>query len=468
MFFLNNFAFCVPASEDLGSRLSAVINNDPAIAGGRISVKVKALNGPVIYSKCENLPLIPASNMKIITSVAALGELGANYKYKTALYGGSIDIITGAMYGPVVLSGGGDPTWMYEFLNCPTDVLELFADRLYSLGVRRVEGDLIADDLFFDRKFTPYGWADEQECYTSPASALSLNANLVSVRVCAGKVFVYPEASNIKVINHLGGGGFLSVSRYAYNDTILIEGRSPRDFTRVLPVYNPSLCTIFAFKNILNKKGIYVAGRTRMISELEGSLKSALFKWHEYNSCYLINIIKKMNKESDNFLAEQLFKTISAASSGVGTFSGSQDKILDFCGKINLDTFGIKIFDGSGLSLKNRVSANLLTSFLEYIYNSDYRESFLSTLPRGGVDGTLRYRLSGVPVYAKTGSLAGVSSLSGYVKTRLGQLIAFSVILNNDNASECSLKEAEDRIIRTIAGYDKLIDIEKINEVTIR
>ncbi|MFH1453902.1 MAG: D-alanyl-D-alanine carboxypeptidase/D-alanyl-D-alanine-endopeptidase [Armatimonadota bacterium] len=463
--FLN---YAVYPFDDLSKSISRIINSDPLLYKGSLSVKIKALNGPVIYSKNENLALMPASCMKILTSAAALNELGEYYTYKTYLYGGKIDPVTGVMYGPLVLEGRGDPTWVYEFSAEPTDVLEKMADYLYKMGVRRIEGDLIADDLFFDREFTPRGWKDEQQSYTSPVSGLSLNANLVSVKIYNNKIYIYPDSPNIKVVNKLGSGGVLTVKRADNGDTIYVKGVSSYDQTRVLPVYDPVLCAITAFEKILNKRGITVAGRVRPANEYEYFLKDSLIKWYENQSCCLIEIIRQMNKESDNFLAEQLFKTISADSKGCGTVKGSREIILDFCGEMNIDTRGVKIFDGSGLSLENRIPASLLVSFLEYIYNSGHGKSFMKTLARGGIDGTLRYRLSGVTVYAKTGTLHGVSSLSGYVKTKTGQTVVFSIIFNNENCYNGYLKHIEDEIVRTIAKYNKPIDIKNVKEITVK
>lgn len=453
----------------LTAKISNIVNNDSILSAGKISVKVKALNGPVIYSKNEDLTLVPASNMKVITSVVALDRLGESYRYKTALYGGPINLFNGTLHGPLILSGTGDPTWMYGFFDNPTEVLEKMADYLKFLGVKTIEGDIVADDLAFDKHFIPDGWKNEQECYTSPVGALALNSNQVSVRVFRGKVFVYPSAPTIKVVknNFKNSAGDMFINRDSVSDTIFINGYAGYDYTRILPVYNPSLFTISVFKEILEKKGIKVTGQAGTASVLESFCKSGMHKWYENQSCYLIDIMKQMNKESDNFLAEQLFKTISANEVGIGTFEGSKKIILDFCARNGIDTKGVEICDGSGLSLKDRISAGMLSSFLEYIYNSDFGPDFMNTLARAGIDGTLKYRLGGVPLYAKTGTLEGYSSLSGYVKTKAGQWIVFAIILNNGACSTGYLKEVENNIVTAIAQYGGKIDIEKTNEVII-
>lgn len=460
--------YAAPYSS-LAAKISNIINNDSILSAGKVSIKVKALNGPVIYSKNEVLMLVPASNMKVITSVVALDRLGEKYRYKTALYGGPINLFNGALYGPLILSGTGDPTWMYGFFDNPTEVLEVMADYLKFLGVKTIQGDVVADDLAFDRHFIPEGWKNEQECYTSPVSALALNSNQVSVRVWNGKVFVYPSTCAIKVVknNFKNSSGDMFINRDSVSDTIFINGYAGYDYTRILPVYNPSLFTVSVFKEILEKKGIKVTGEARTACELESFCKNGMYKWYENKSCYLIDIMKQMNKESDNFLAEQLFKTISASQVGIGTFEDSKKIIFDFCERAGINIKGVEICDGSGLSLKDRISAEMLTSFLEYIYNSDFGPDFMNTLACAGIDGTLKYRLNGVPLYAKTGTLDGYSSLSGYVKTKAGQWIVFAIILNNGSCSTGYLKEVENNIVTAIAQYGGKIDVEKTNEVII-
>lgn len=453
------------AYSDLSEKISNIINNDSNVSRGAISVKVKFLNGPVIYSKNENKALIPASNMKIVTAVTALSHIGEKYKYKTTLYGGRINLFNGALYGPLILKGCGDPTWMGGFLTSPTQVLEEMADSLKSLGVKTIKGDLIADDLSFDRQYIPHGWKNEQECYTSPVSALALNSNQISVRVYGSKISVYPSCRSVNIVKK-NKAGDLFVSRDNYSDTVFVNGNSS-DYTRIIPVYSPALFTVSVFKEILSRKGIKVTGDVRLIQSYESFYEDKMYKWHENESCYLIDIIKQMNKQSDNFLAEQLFKTISKNAFGLGTQESSKEIIFDFCNKLGFNTKGIEIYDGSGLSLKDKISSALLINLLEYIYNSDYKKSFIETLPRGGIDGTLEYRLSGVPVYAKTGTLDGYSSLSGYVKTKKGQWVVFAIIQNNENCPNYYMKEVEDKIVRAIAEYNTLVDIEKVKKIII-
>jgi len=466
--YLCGASYAAPYSS-LTATISNIVNNDSILSAGKVSVKIKALNGPVIYSKNEDLTLVPASNMKVITSVAALDRLGEKYRYKTVLYGGPINLFNGTLHGPLMLSGTGDPTWTYGFFDNPTEVLEKMADYLKFLGVTTIEGDIIADDLAFDRHFIPDGWKNEQECYTSPVGALALNSNQVSVRVWNSRVFVYPSAPEVKVVknNFKNSCGDMFINRDSYSDTIFINGYAGYDYTRILPVYNPSLFTISVFKEILEKNGIKVTGQAREASLFESFYKNGMYKWYENQSCYLIEIMKQMNKESDNFLAEQLFKTISANEVGIGTFEGSKKIILDFCARAGINTTGVEIYDGSGLSLKDRISAGMLSSFLEYIYNSDFGPDFMNTLARAGIDGTLKYRLSGVPLYAKTGTLDGYSSLSGYVKTKAGQWIVFAIILNNGACGTGYLKEVENNIVTAIAGYSEKIDIKKIEDIVV-
>ena len=379
---------------------------------------------------------IPASNVKVIISAAALSLLSKNYRFKTAFYSGG-EIANGIVNGGLYIKGFGDPT-------LETNDLIYIAKQLLNRGVRHINGGIIVDDSYFGKIRYGRGWKEKWrgDAFSPPISAVTLNFNTFEINVSPSKlgraphISLNPPGANINVINRAvtsNKKGSISAFWMAEGDTIVVKGRiSPRRHLQTfeLSVRNPALYTGSVFKGVLEEFGVRVDGNVRI-----GEVPRWSRHIYTHDSVPLSLIVNEYNKESVNVIGENLMKTLGANFMGApGTWEKGARVISDFLIGIGIaDNF--RIVDGSGLSALNRISPETLTEVLKYAYtNQIIGKEFLNSLPIAGVDGTLekRFRRSSIQgrVFAKTGYLNNVRALSGYAFTKSGEVLIFSVISN--------------------------------------
>ncbi|HLE24371.1 MAG TPA: D-alanyl-D-alanine carboxypeptidase/D-alanyl-D-alanine-endopeptidase [Thermodesulfobacteriota bacterium] len=408
-----------------------------ALSNGRLGVVVKSLTtDEFIFQYNSDKLFVPASNVKVLTSVSALSILNPDYRFKTEFYSGG-DITNGVIHGGLYIKGYGDPT-------LSTEHLESIAQEFKSLGIKEIRGGIIVDESYFDNVRYGKGWKEKWkgDVFSPPISALSLNYNTFYIKVYPSKpgripiVALEPKGTNINVITKAittNKGGRLSAVWLEGGKTIKLSGgisRKTPSYTLEVTTRNPALYTGSAFKRILEDAGIRVAGYIIMgdVPDWAG-----VFYTHFSDPLYLI--IAEFNKNSVNIIGENIIKTLGAeVIAEPGTWEKGAQVVSSFLDKIGIkDRF--EIVDGSGLSPLNRVSPNTMTEVLEYAYNNQIISlKFLSSLSIGGVDGTLkrRFKRSDVEgrVMAKTGHLNNVNALSGYMFTKSGDVLAFSILAN--------------------------------------
>ncbi len=444
---------------------------DPALENSRVGIRVEVLGTrKEVFSYNPRIPLIPASNLKILTTSCALLTLGPEYHFTTTLLGNPIQ--NGHLQGNLVLRGSGDPTWSKDFYPDPTTPLVTLARKLKESGLQTVDGDLVVDDSTFGREFTGEGWKVryQWEEYAAEIAALSLNKNEVKVTVVPGghvgaptQVSFWPKNHLLQVINHSftsGHGSALSYSRNRLKNQIVLSGPLSiynRGISFPFNVHAPPLLVGSAFLETLKSHGIEVKGRVRTIRDDEIGKDLKLQTLMQVNSPPLLSIVHRLNKESDNFLAEHVFRTLGATDFGKGTIRNSAKAVTNCLDEFGLKESPVVLADGSGLSDQNRVSPQTLVSVLQAMAGSPLGESFRATLPQACQDGTLDERLCGVSAQAKTGAIRGVNSLSGYVVTNSGQTLVFSIILNRYScSSECG-RQLIDTIIRALAQSEEAL-----------
>lgn len=414
--------------------------------------------GQVIYERNSHKLLLPASNMKLITSLAALYLLGPSYKFETHFYIDSTETL--------YIKGFGDPTLSYE------DLL-IIAERFKAKGLKSLE-KIVVDNYFFDSLEMGPGWMWDEGSYPYAAriSALSLNENIIEIWVNTAenvgdivKVNLIPPTRCVELKVEAITLPADSVSKIEVNrvfdakNKIIVKGglpifSSPKVFYRNLE--NPPLYTGGVFKEILEREGISVKNGI-----LRGSVPKSAELFYIHKSPPLSEIIRKLNKFSSNFIAEQILKTLGAIFlNPPGTWEKGEEVIKEFLQDMGLDTISIRMVDGSGLSRYNLLSANQIVSVLiKAAKDFSISPEFFSSLPIGGVDGTLLLRMQDTlllgKVRAKTGTLWGVSSLSGYVATKNNDIIAFSILMNNFLGSVDDIRKIQDKIVRILAEFPK-------------
>jgi D-alanyl-D-alanine carboxypeptidase/D-alanyl-D-alanine-endopeptidase (penicillin-binding protein 4) len=450
---------------------------DPNFSNANWGVVIQSLStGEYFYKKNENKLIMPASNLKLFTSAAALLLLGNDYTFKTEIY--RRGVLDGSILkGDLIVRGFGDPTISGRFYNDDfTYRLNLWADSLLNLGIDEIQGNIIGDDDAFDDIGIGEGWPWDHlsEWYLAPSGALSYNDNCVEINVIPSTVGVKPEiklAPDTKYITIVNNAVTVS------NDSIT-SIKTYRDIgTNVISVYgtikansipvrtystinNPTQYTVVVLKEILEKKGIkvkgYAADNDDMNELIDYDKTTKLFT--DY-SPPLSTILKVMNKNSLNFYAEQLLKIIGYEKEGLGTAANGIKACLNLYTQMGINTEGMVIVDGSGISRLNLVTPNQINNLLSYMYKSDMFPYFYDMFPIAGVDGTIANRMEKSRatnnVRGKTGYINNVRSLSGYVYTGDRELVSFSIIVNNFTVPMILADNIQDLICLRLASFKR-------------
>ena len=479
-------------TASLRTRLDAIFDR-PATANAFWGVSIAdAATGEVLYRRNADRSLVPASNMKLYTTAAALDLFGADHRFTTRLYAdGRIDGAT--LRGNLVVRGGGDPTLGGAYLaeQDKTDRLapfRAFADSLRARGITRIEGDVVGDDDVFDDLSLGVGWSwdDLNYYYSTELSGLNAYDNCVDVSIAGttpgqpGRVTWEPlQTSYVSFVNNTltRGAGTGVRERYerplGSNAYVLASrvGSDTRD-TECLAVANATRFAASLVRDVLAAEGIAVSGEGRDADERPGALDyAAMTRIATWRSEPMGRIVEAVNKESINLYADVLLKAIGTLTGSPAASDdapmGSHERGADVAkrrawGPMGVDTAHVNIVDGSGLSRMDLITANSTVALLRAMNrhrDAAVRRAFYESLPIGGVDGTLRNRYRDAAgaqarsnVHAKTGSLGGVSSLSGYVSTRGGRRLAFSLLCNNYTVSTATIRSAQDAAVNVLAN----------------
>jgi len=438
------------------------------LRGAGMSIEIREVkSGKVLFSTGARKTLIPASNVKIVTAAAALSKLGPGYKFRTEVW---VDgpIWGGVVRGNLYLKGYGDPLLVDEYL------WTLARDIAYR-GIFEVRGKIIADNTYFDDKLYGEGWGKiGPEAYYAPANALSLNFNTFVVTANPGgkvgsppKIFYMAPDKHLKLVNRArtvrGRGKSLlkvigvekGVNSYEVVGTIPIKSEAVEIRRKV---DDPALYTVGSLEAYLVSWGVVTSG---LIEKGKVPADAKLLLTRE--SKPLSGMVQAIGKMSNNFVAEQIIKTLCAEhgtkekGSPATTVCGLK-VVEDFLSKLDIEPGSYTMADGSGLSRKNRFSAQQLNKVLSAMYRYERAwPEFVAGLSIAGVDGTLDDRFLKSPLKGlmrgKTGHLNGVNTLSGYVPSKRGEILAFSMLLNNFPGYHSTVERIQERILEAVARY---------------
>lgn len=433
------------------------------------SVKIiSAETGDVLYERNAHTPLTPASTLKLISSAAALVKLGRDYAFRTVISTDDMSHAGSIVRGNIYLQGFGDP-----YLN--VEDLRKLASDLQKQGIREVVGDVVGDESYFDHE-SACSDLSGRECVSNRLphlSALTVNLSQLQVTLYPGKM----KGTKVRVESPIGIGSFKLVNecitvneRVRYRPTVkarwnkdgctlrivgrMSVGSRPRTYS--FPVRSPAWFAAAVFREQLRLEGITVLGETRV------GAAPVTAKELTRSRSPLYDVLTTVNKESDNFAAEMVLRTLAAKLIGP---PGSVEKGVLVLEQFLEEDVGIPqvafhVHDGSGLSHQNAVSADALTKLLRYMYTrKDLFETFRMTLPSAGVDGTLRGRMIGTEaegkLQAKTGSLNGVTSLAGYVTNADNELLVFSITSADAYYGKKRYQSLQDKIGALLAGFSR-------------
>ena len=420
---------------------------------GTLGIVVRAADtGETVFRYNSEKSFIPASNNKILSSVAALSLLGKDFRFRTEFYlGGGIH--GNVAHGGLYVKGFGDPTIDLE-------KLELIAKRIKNLGVNRIDGGILLDGSYFDETYYGEGWDPEWvgEAFCPPVAAISFNYNSAKIKVSASRAGMpayvsaepkeFPFAIKSRVLTSRRRSGVMAEfgSRNQIRLSGYVSSRRKRE-TLEMSVPDPFFYFGEMLRATLEKKGVRVDGRVR---------RARVPKWagavFTHYSEPLGVVIREYNKESVNIIGESLVKVLGARfMKEPGSWKTGTYVIRDYLAGVGVSG-DVSVVDGSGLSRMNRVSPGDLAEVLLRAYkNPEISKEFLESLPVAGVDGTLEkrfYELKG-RVYAKTGYLEGARSLSGYVFARDGRTYVFSIISNGMGAR---VKKLQSLLLRELVN----------------
>ncbi|MDT5268151.1 MAG: hypothetical protein QOH49_337 [Acidobacteriota bacterium] len=450
--------------EELRARIREVITR-PEFDSSRITIKVASLDtGRVLFEQDSRKWMQPASNMKLYTVAAALDRLTPDYRFITSVYAPARPDAAGVVRGDLVVYGRGDPTFAVRFNpEGNTDyslAIDALAADIHAAGVRRVEGDLVGDESYFNGTSIPPGWEwdDLQWYYGAEVSALTVNDNSVDLSVKPGasvgapaRITLGPSTSLVTIIDRTttserGTTRNLSVNRALGQNTIEIRGRLPiddRGYTASLAVSRPAMLFASMLRSSLERRGVVFTGQTRTVDAQGRAEKplpvSSLVEIAARKSPPLSVIAAQTLKPSQNLYAELLLRTLGKLAGSTDPKLSSEDAgeqvVRNFLTQAGINPAGLVMLDGSGLSRADLVTADTTVQLLTYMNRHRFGSEFRLALPVAGVDGTLRNRMKGTPaqgnVRAKTGTLGTATSLSGYVFSAAGERLVFSLMVNN-------------------------------------
>ena len=467
-----------PPPPDLGARKSWLktrideIVSHPALAGAKVSILVSEFeSGQVLYARNEKVALNAASNVKLVTSAAALSRLGPEYRWRTVVYGpaqtgGRWLGAGGELAGDLYLRGSGDPTLSTESLG------ELAAS-LQAQGLKKVKGALVVDASTFDGGALGPGYEQKSDSasYRSPSSAASLNGNAVVITVIPSakpglpaRITLEPSSPYFNVVGRIVTAGMtgpavplVDSDQQGEQTRITVSGRirlgsEPRYFVR--RIVHPELFLGHTFREVLKKRGIVIDKPLR-IGAVPGEGFRALAS---LDSPSLAVVVHDLNKKSSNFAAEQVLRTLGAEVVGrPGTWDKGLEAIARYLDSLGIPRNTYKMTNGAGLYDSNRFTPEQIVTVMRAALR-DFRvaSEYLSSLAVAGIDGTLGQRMGGTVAHrfvrAKTGTLLNVSSLSGVVGAPGQKPLLFS-FLANDVVNAVAARAAQDRAAEALVLY---------------
>lgn len=438
---------------ELGAQVDAIANR-PEFSRSRWGILIQPLSSTAtLYSRDAQKYFIPASNVKLLTTAAALQKLGADFRIKTSVYSGE----NGSLY----VAGRGDPS-------IAEAQLKSLAQQLKQRGISQVN-QLIGDDSYFQGSAVNpnWEWEDAQAGYGAPINSLIFNQNAIELLLSPQELgqplkvtFAEPKLANQWQIQNnsitvaQNESEFIEVGREFDRPAIRVSGQlkvGAESESAYVAVVNPANNFLQHFQQVLAAEGIPV--KKALVASVSGNFNQELAT---VESPPLAELVRKTNRESNNLYAEVLLRLLGKVTDKMPQQQEDTDEIGLKELKTALTQLGVNpnsyiLADGSGLSRHNLISPEALVQTLRFMANSPAASIYRQSLPIAGESGTLKNRLNNTPnrviLQAKTGTLSGVSALSGYIEVPDYEPLVFSIIVNQSDLSAASMRSATDEIV---------------------
>ena len=450
----------------LGTKLSGILDDARSRTETDVSV-LDADTGAVVYSRRSSSANLPASNAKVLTAVAAMHVLGPDHRFTTDVVRRG-KVTDGVLNGSLYLVGHGDPTTRQS------DYKSLAA-KVRAAGITRVTGKIVADGSFFDDQRYHPGWSTSyaSSYYAAQTAALTVAPNAdydsgtVIVKVKGGSRGSRPRVSTtpgiakkyVRLVNSASttGSTSVSVSRRAGGNTVTVRGhvRAGTTWSGLVTVDEPELYAAAVFREELRRQDVAIEGGTRL-GTTPATKRTRVAR---DTSMTLSKLLVPFLKLSNNLHAEALTKAMGAQGGAPGSWPAGVARTNAYLRDLGVPMKSLSLVDGSGLSRRDRVTPVALATALVAVRDEPWWSAFDDALPVAGVDshwvgGNLRHRMNGTRAagnaHAKTGSLTGVTALSGYVTGRDGRRYAFSMLSNYAGASP---RPMENELVVALAGW---------------
>jgi len=437
---------------------------------------VSCETGETIYGSNDRQNRQVASNIKLLTTATALQRLGSDYRFGTTLYANGTVGDGGVLHGDLVVRTSGDPSISPSFGVDPQEMIRGWAHVLDSLGIRVVRNIIVDASAFDNVPFGPgWAWDDEPFGYNAPISAAAIFDNSITVTVTPGRapgrsvlIDISPATAYVTlkvsaVTSRPDSASTLDIRRGRGDLTIEVGGNialGSTPYTETISIEDPNIFFGTLVQEELVRAGINVEGVALDAAErTEPYDYSKLRPLAAHHSPPLREIVAATNKQSINLAAEMLLKKLGREIHGVGSTNAGLEVVRALLAGTGIDVDRLRLFDGSGLSRQDMISTRDLASFLRWARRSGIGRDYMASLPVAGRDGTLARRLHGTlaenNVIAKTGYMNGVRAISGYMRSRDGEWLAFSIVTNNYSVPTGVVNTAQDLILMRLASFTR-------------
>ncbi|HSM61364.1 MAG TPA: D-alanyl-D-alanine carboxypeptidase/D-alanyl-D-alanine-endopeptidase [Longimicrobiales bacterium] len=464
------------------SAIDAILDAPPLdqVHFGVLALDVRT--GRTLYARNANRKFVPASNQKILVTSAALSRLGAEYRYETALWSTG-PVRDGVLEGDLVLVGAGDPTLSDRYWESGEAALGALADSLVATGVRRVAGRLVVDVSAWDSASVGPTWTVEnlRYAYGSTGGAFAIDHGQIRMIVRAGATVGEPAAvewaplgTDDFVLSRITTWPADSTRRVlpAYlpeSRRLVVEGHVPAHAvdTLTFAIRDPVRQAAAALARALASRDVEFDGGDT-ISWVAGEVAGARCRTGAISSCPdaaplavlrsppLSEIVEGILEPSQNWMTEQLVRTLGAERGEGGSWDAGTDVVTRFLVEtVGVDSLDVVPRDGSGLSAYTLVTPRAIVRTLRFMADSPAGAAYRAAMAEPGEeDSTLERRLEGLEgrVYAKTGTISNVNSLSGYLSDRDGREIVFSILSNGSGLPSALVRAAIDDVVHVLAG----------------
>jgi D-alanyl-D-alanine carboxypeptidase/D-alanyl-D-alanine-endopeptidase (penicillin-binding protein 4) len=463
------------AERALASDLDSIFGA-PVMEQGLWGVDVKSLEtGKVLYALNARKLMMPASNMKILTLAAAAETLGWEYRFKTTLET-TADVDYGVLKGDLIVRGAGDPT-INTRDNRAAVLFDEWAAALKSAGITRIDGNVVGDASAFDRRGLGQGWSwDYLEAgYAAPSGALEFNEDIATLSIRPGAkpgdeaALELTPGAGLGLIHHVvtgepGSATTINLERRPDGAWLDVAGSIASDAkpaTREVAVADPEIYFAHSLLLALVERGITVSGLPKGLQDWRNQLTPVPRRvLVEHQSPPIREIATTMMKVSQNLYAETLLKALGAAGGATGATDAGRTAAQKIFGAWGIPPGSYVQADGSGLSRYDFVTAEMIVTLLERMYRDPkHHDAFVATLPIAGKDGTISTRMKNTRAegnaLAKTGSIANVRALSGYVRTRDGETVVFSILANSFTIPAATVNWIADLAVERLANFTR-------------